>query len=208
MKYFLRVSMAFLLLAMSALALAAASASAPLEIVRTTTDNVLERVKSDKETLRAEPGKMYELVSEHIFPHFDFAIMAQWVLGDSWAGADDVTHAAFVDQFRKLLVRTYATALLEFSDQTISYPDSANEAAAATATVRQEISQPGSSSIPIVYRLHNKTGEWKVFDVAVDGVSLIKTYRASFAAAIKNDGLPALIQSLETKNQRYAAQAQ
>jgi phospholipid transport system substrate-binding protein len=208
MKLFLRVSMASWLFAMSALALAAAAAPAPLEIVRTTTDNVLERVKTDKETLRAEPGKMYALVSELIFPHFDFAIMAQWVLGDSWAGADEPTRASFIDQFRKLLVRTYATALLEFSDQTISYPDADSAAKAATATVKQEISQPGSSSIPIVYRLHNKTGEWKVFDVSVDGVSLVKTYRASFAAAIKNDGLPALIQSLETKNQRYAAQAQ
>lgn len=208
MQRFLRVSMASFLLTMSALAVAASAATPPIEIVRTTTDNVLERVKTDKETLRAQPGKMYDLVSELIFPHFDFAIMAQWVLGDSWAGADQATRAAFVDQFRKLLVRTYATALIEFSDQTIAYPDADAAPAASTATVRQEISQPGSALIPIVYRLHNKTGDWKVFDVSVDGVSLIKTYRASFAAAIKNDGLPALIQSLETKNQRFAAQTQ
>jgi phospholipid transport system substrate-binding protein len=205
MKHFLRVSMAPFLFMMCTLAIAASAAPPPMDIVRTTTDNVLERIKTDKDTLRAEPGKMYDLVSELIFPHFDFAIMAQWVLGDSWAGADEATRAAFVDQFRKLLVRTYATALLEFSDQTISYPDADAAMVATTATVKQEITQPGSSSIPIVYRLHNKTGEWKVFDVSVDGVSLIKTYRASFAAAIKNDGLPALIQSLETKNQRYAA---
>lgn len=203
MKRFLRVSMASFLLLMSALAFAAADA--PLDIVRTTTDSVLARVKADKEALRADPGKMYDLVSELIFPHFDFAIMAQWVLGDSWAGADETTRAAFVDQFRKLLVRTYATALLEFSDQTIGYPDVEPPANANTATVKQDISQPGSASIPIVYRLHNKTGDWKVFDVSVDGVSLIKTYRASFAAAIKNDGLPALIQNLEAKNQQFAA---
>lgn len=206
MKRFLRVSMASLLLLLSALAFAANQA--PLDIVRTTTDSVLARVKADKDALRADPGKMYDLVSELIFPHFDFGIMAQWVLGDSWASADEATRASFVDQFRKLLVRTYATALLEFSDQTIGYPDVEPAAAANTATVKQEISQPGSESIPIVYRLHNKTGDWKVFDVSVDGVSLIKTYRASFAAAIKNDGLPALIQNLEAKNQQFAAKAQ
>ncbi len=203
MKRFLRVSMASFLLLASALAFAASDA--PLDIVRTTTDSVLARVQADKDALRADPGKMYDLVSELIFPHFDFAIMAQWVLGDSWASADEATRTAFVDQFRKLLVRTYATALLEFSDQTIGYPDVEPPAAANTATVKQEISQPGSASIPIVYRLHNKTGDWKVFDVSVDGVSLIKTYRASFAAAIKNDGLPALIQNLEAKNQQFAA---
>ncbi|MBK6659673.1 MAG: ABC transporter substrate-binding protein [Proteobacteria bacterium] len=203
MKRFLRVSMASFLLLASALAFAASDA--PLDIVRTTTDSVLARVQADKDALRADPGKMYDLVSELIFPHFDFAIMAQWVLGDSWASADEATRTAFVDQFRKLLVRTYATALLEFSDQTIGYPDVEPPAAAKTATVKQEISAPGSASIPIVYRLHNKTGDWKVFDVSVDGVSLIKTYRASFAAAIKNDGLPALIQNLEAKNQQFAA---
>jgi phospholipid transport system substrate-binding protein len=207
MKRFLRVSMASFLLMVSALAFAASEAP-PLDIVRSTTDSVLARVKTDKDALRADPGKMYNLVSEVIFPHFDFAVMAQWVLGDSWAGASETTRTAFVDQFRKLLVRTYATALLEFSDQTIAYPDAEQTTAANTATVRQEISQPGSESIPIVYRLHNKSGDWKVFDVAVDGVSLIKTYRASFAAAIKNDGLPALIQSLEAKNQQFAAKTQ
>lgn len=207
MKRFLRVSMASFLVLVSALAFAASPAP-PLDIVRGTTDSVLARVKADKDALRADPGKMYELVSELIFPHFDFAIMAEWVLGDSWAGADDATRAAFVDQFRKLLVRTYATALLEFSDQTIGYPDAEPAAAANTATVKQEISQPGSASIPIIYRLHSKTGDWKVFDVSVDGVSLIKTYRASFAAAIKNDGLPALIQNLEAKNQQFAAKSQ
>jgi phospholipid transport system substrate-binding protein len=105
----------------------------------------------------------------------------------------------FVDQFRKLLVRTYATALLEFSDQTIGYPDADAAVAAKTATVKQEISAPGSASIPIVYRLHNKTGDWKVFDVSVDGVSLIKTYRASFAAAIKNGELVSLLEEFRAE---------
>lgn len=205
MKRFLRVSVASVLLTLSAFAFAA---EAPVDIVRDTTEAVLAKVKTDKEALRADPGKMYDLVSENIFPHFDFNIMSQWVLGDSWGSADQATRDAFVDQFRKLLVRTYATALLEFSDQTITYPDVEPSTAPHTATVKQEINQPGSETLPIVYRLHDKTGDWKVFDVSVDGVSLIKTYRASFAAAIKNDGLPALIQNLEAKNQQFAAKAQ
>ncbi len=207
MKRFLRVSMASFFLMASAVAFAASKAP-PIDVVRSTTESVLARVKTDKDTLRADSGKMYGLVSELIFPHFDFGVMAQWVLGDSWAGADEATRTAFVDQFRKLLVRTYATALLEFSDQTITYPDAEQSTTPNTATVKQEISQPGSESIPIAYRLHNKTGDWKVFDISVDGVSLIKTYRASFAAAIKNDGLPALIRSLEAKNQQFAAKTQ
>jgi len=201
MKRFLRASTAILLL-MFLLPLQAAPV--PADIVRTTTDDVLARVTADKETLRADPGKMFNLVSEVIFPHFDFTIMSQWVLGEHWSSADEASRAAFVDQFRKLLVRTYATALLEFSDQTITYPDTEQKGGANTALVRQEISQEGGAPMPILYRLHNKTGEWKVFDVSVDGVSLVKTYRASFGAMIKDGSLAALIDELATKNKQYS----
>ena len=198
----------FLALAM-ALALAVAvspgvAAEEPLTIVRSTTDKVLERVQSDKEALRADSAKMFSLVSELIFPHFDFNIMSQWVLGEHWNSADAAMQASFVEQFRHLLVRTYATALLEFSDQEITYPEAKPTASANTAVVRQHIGQSGGGSIPITYRLHNKTGAWKVFDVSVDGVSLVKTYRASFGSMIRDGGLDGLIASLSQKNQQVA----
>ncbi|MEQ8659896.1 MAG: ABC transporter substrate-binding protein [Gammaproteobacteria bacterium] len=182
---------------------AAWAADDPTAIVQTTTDKVLDRVRADKPALQSDPGKMYDLVSELIFPHFDFGIMSQWVLGEHWSGADDARREAFVEQFRKLLVRTYATALLEFSSQEITYPPVEQKGGGATAVVKQDISQPGSSVIPIVYRLHNKTGDWKVFDVSVDGVSLVKTYRASFGSMIRDGGLDSLIASLDSKNQQY-----
>jgi phospholipid transport system substrate-binding protein len=147
---------------------------------------------------------MYTLVSEVIFPHFDFAIMSQWVLGEHWNTADEATREAFVEQFRKLLVRTYATALLEFSQQVITYPPIAQKGGTNTALVKQHISQEGGGGIPIVYRLHNKVGDWKVFDVSVDGVSLVKTYRASFGSMIKDGSLAGLIDSLNAKNAQYA----
>lgn len=185
--------------------IAGAQATAlPADVVRATTDDVLARISADKETLRDDPGKMFNLVSEVIFPHFDFAIMSQWVLGEHWNRADETSRAAFVDQFRKLLVRTYATALLEFSNQVITYPEIKQKGGTTTALVKQEISEKGGTPMPIVYRLHNKSGEWKVFDVSVDGVSLVKTYRASFGAMIKDGSLTALIDSLAAKNKQYS----
>jgi phospholipid transport system substrate-binding protein len=186
-----------------ALALVVADVAAmetPTEIVRNTTDEVLARVKSDRDALRQDPAKMYALVSELIFPRFDFPIMAQWVLGTHWKGADEQVREVFIGQFRKLLVRTYATALLEFSDQAISYPDATATKKGRTAVVRQEIEQAGSSPIALGYRLHNTEGTWKVFDVAVDGVSLVKTYRASFSSIINSGGLAGLIETLSAKN--------
>jgi phospholipid transport system substrate-binding protein len=176
------------------------AAEAPLEIVRNTTDQVLMRVKNDREALRSDPAAVYALVSELIFPHFDFPIMARWVLGTHWKGADEATRGEFIDQFRKLLVRTYATALLEFSDQEIAYPEGSETSKGRAVVVRQEIGQAGSEPSLVGYRLHNTGGGWKVFDVAVDGVSLVKTYRASFTSIIKDRGLSGLIDSLRTKN--------
>jgi phospholipid transport system substrate-binding protein len=200
MKPVLRAALAVLL----TLALVAAHAADDATvIVQSTTEQVLDRVQADKAALQDDPGKMYNLVSELIFPHFDFDIMSQWVLGESWSSATEAQRAGFVEQFRKLLVRTYATALLEFSGQEITYPAIDQKGGANTVMVKQVISQPGSSVIPIVYRLHNKTGPWKVFDVSVDGVSLVKTYRASFGSMIKDGGIDSLIASLDSKNQQY-----
>jgi phospholipid transport system substrate-binding protein len=190
----------WLFLALAIAGVHVAAMEAPTEIIRNTTDDVLVRVKSDREALRQDPAKMYALVSELIFPRFDFPIMAQWVLGTHWKSADEQSREVFVGQFRKLLVRTYATALLEFSDQEITYPDAAATKKGRTAVVRQEIEQAGSSPIALGYRLHNTDGNWKVFDVSVDGVSLVKTYRASFSSIINSAGLAGLIDTLNKKN--------
>ena len=202
MKRFPGVSSALLLFVVSIGALA--TVSEPSDVVRTTTDKILERIKNEKEPLRENPGKMYLLVSEMVFPHFDFAIMAKWVLGRHWSETDEETRDAFVEQFRKLLVGTYATALLNFSDQAITYPPTEQTGRVNTALVKQQITQPGSATIPVIYRLHNKSGDWKVFDVSVDGVSLVKTYKASFGSIINNSGLSGLLDSMISKNQQYS----
>jgi phospholipid transport system substrate-binding protein len=199
MKRFL--SMAGALLAFTLTSTGASALEAPVDIVRHTTDEVVARVKNEKDVLRNDPAQMYALVSEMIFPHFDFNIMAQFVLGEQWKTADDAKRKAFVEQFRKLLVRTYAAALLEYSDQSITYPDPGQQPAnTKTAIVKQDITQPSAGLLPVVYRLHSKTGEWLVFDVSVDGVSLVKTYRSSFTSILKDGGIDKLIDTLAVKN--------
>ena len=174
----------------------------PLNIVQSTTDKVIERVINDRDILRNEPSRMYNLVSELIFPHFDFPIMAQLVIREHWKAASEDTRAAFVEQFRQLLVKTYSIALLEFSGQEINYPNNDGiDVSAKTVLVNQEIEQPGSRSIKLGYRLHKGSGDWKVFDVSIDGVSLVKTYRASFSSMIEDAGLDGLVSNLSAKNE-------
>lgn len=197
----LAASLFLFVLAVVATPFASAEESSPLNIVQGTTDRVIERVVNERDTLRADPAKMYGLVSELIFPHFDFPIMSQLVIREHWKSASEETRAAFVEQFRKLLVRTYSIALLEFSGQKIVYPNNEGlDLSAKTVLVNQEIEQSGSKSIKLGYRLHRGSGEWKVFDVSIDGISLVKTYRASFSSLIEKDGLDGLVANLAEKN--------
>ncbi len=195
--------LALLMILSATAAHSANAADDPTTIVRETTDKVLDRVRADKEALEADTGRMYDLVSELIFPHFDFPIMSQFVLGEHWSEADEASRTGFIEQFRKLLVRTYATALLQFSNQEITYPPVEQSGRASFARVMQDIAQPGSSPLSVLYRLHNKSGEWKVYDVSISGVSLIQTYKANFDSKVKKDGLDGLIASLDSKNQQY-----
>ena len=194
--------MSVILVVAAAIAPVTASAlDSPLNIVQSTTDKVLERIINDRDALRADTSKMYSLVSELIFPHFDFPIMSQLVIREHWKSASAETRTNFIEQFRKLLVRTYATALLEFSDQEITYPNNDGiDVSQKTVLVNQEIAQSGSKAIKLGYRLHHGSGDWKVFDVSVDGISLVKTYRASFASIIEDNGVDGLVASLAEKN--------
>ncbi|MGH8244967.1 MAG: MlaC/ttg2D family ABC transporter substrate-binding protein [Gammaproteobacteria bacterium] len=185
--------------------LAAALAAAPSaeEIIRTTTDQVVDRLVAQKAELQAHPELIYGLIHELVIPHFDFSSMAKWVLGKNWKDATQEQRDDFVNQFRTLLVRTYAKALLEYSEEEIRFLPSEQNPDSNLVVVKSEVEQPGGTTpIPINYRLHVSGGEWKVVDVAVDGVSLISTYRGSFASEIQKHGLDALIAKLVERNGR------
>ena len=175
----------------------------PETIIKSTTEQVLERVRKDKEALKDNPGEMFHLVSDLIFPHFDFGVMSHFVMGKNWKELTEEKRQEFMDQFRKLLVRTYASALLEFSDQEISYLPDESKGQGKTAKVMQQIDTGAGEPMLIAYRLHNRDVNWKVFDVSVSGVSLVKTYRASFQSIANSEGIDGLIGSLKEKNEKF-----
>ena len=172
------------------------------EVVMSTADAVLERVTTEREALDADPGKIYGLVNEVVIPHFDFISMSKWVLGKtSWRGASEGQREQFIGEFRTLLVRTYAKALLEYSNEVIEYLPTEDNPNSNLVVVKTKINQPGAKAVPIDYRMHVSGGEWKVVDIVVDGVSLVSTYRGSFASQIKKGGLDSLISKLSQRNE-------
>lgn len=198
-----RVVLGALLLLSSFVVPAQANVADAERIVRETTDQVVERLVAEKPQLQAHPERIYELIHELVIPRFDFASMSKWVLGKSWRDASPEQRDAFVNEFRTLLVRTYAKALLEYSEEKIRFLPSDSNPGSNLIVVKTEVDQPGGSgAIPIHYRMHVSGGEWKVVDVAVDGVSLVSTYRGSFASNIQKDGLDALIAELGARNRK------
>ncbi|MCH8847143.1 MAG: ABC transporter substrate-binding protein [Proteobacteria bacterium] len=171
------------------------------EVVMSTADAVLARVTSEREAIDADPGRIYSLVDDVVIPHFDFVSMSKWVLGKkSWHGASKSQQEQFIGEFRTLLVRTYAKVLLEYANQEIEYFPEESNPNSNLVVVKTKIRQAGRSAVPIDYRMHISGGEWKVVDIVVDGVSLILTYRGSFASEIRKNGLDALISKLSKRN--------
>lgn len=177
----------------------------PQQLVESTADKVLNILKRDKQKITDDPQYLHGLVDEHVLPHFDFERMSRWVLGKYWKRANADERQRFVQEFRSLLVRTYATSLTEFTERKISYLPMRGNESDGDVTVRSEVDQPGGFPIPIEYKLHKNGADWKVYDVAIDGISLIANYRTSFAQEIRKTSIGQLIETLAAKNSKAGA---
>jgi len=168
-------------------------------VVRNTTAQMIEALRRDREVIAADRAHLYSLVADIILPHLDFARMSRRVLGKYWRRASGAQRDRFLREFQTLLVRTYATALAEYRDQTIRYltPRARDD---TELTVRTQVQQQAGPPIPIDYQLHHANDEWKVYDIAIDGVSLVINYRSSFAAEIRKGGIDGLIARLAKHN--------
>ncbi len=178
----------------------AAETAAAQTLVMETTQAVLARLRAENEQLKADPSGVYTLVEDLVLPHFDFERMSQWVLGKHWRDADETQRGRFTDAFRTLLVRTYAVALLEYNDQQLEFPAARLPDEAPKVLIKSEIRQSGAPPIPLHYRLYDNQGRWLVYDISVDGVSLVANYRTSFGGEVATQGLDALIERLEQMN--------
>ena len=176
-------------------------ATTPDEVVKETAEGVISHIESNRSILETHPEKIYDMVNELVIPRFDFISMSKWVLGKHWKTASETQRLEFIAQFKALLVRTYARALLEYSGQSIKYYPAEQNPQSNLAVVKTELTSSSNAHLPILYRMHQKNEEWKVVDVAVDGVSLVTTYRGSFATQIKKNGFDSLLNELSKKNE-------
>lgn len=175
----------------------ASDSSHPAEnIVRATTAEVVDVLKENKPAAEVE-----KLINAVILPNFDFTQMSRWTLGKAWKTIPTEKQELFTDQFRTMLVGTYATALIEFDNQKIDVKPAITSKNPKLVFVPTVITQANADPLEIRYMMMDGAEGWKVVDIAIGGVSLIKNYRASYAAQIRKEGVDALIEKLVTKNQ-------
>ena len=173
----------------------------PEDVILETVDSVIARINAEREMLDAEPETVYDLINDLIIPVFDFNNMSRWILGKYWKEANEEQRTTFTGEFKTLLVRTYAKAVLGFSNERVNYLDTQTSSKSNMVKVNTEIVSD-SGVTPVNYYMHISDGSWKVVNVAFEGVSLVETYRKSFASVIRNDGLESLIQQLVDKNEK------
>ncbi len=191
------------ILAMFALLLTAGFARAdatesPVEMLKRTSDEVIAVLHDKRAEIEKDPDMVYQLVDQYILPHLDDVTMAKLALGKSWRKASKAEKIQFVDEFRTLLVRTYSKSLQEFSDQKINFfPTDAKN---GKAMVKSEVIQSGGPRIPVSYRMRVKDNAWKVYDISIDGISLVTSYRGTFTQEVRKGGMAGLLKMLADKN--------
>jgi phospholipid transport system substrate-binding protein len=190
--------------AFAALAVPGASAQdlTPDALVKTVTQDVIAVIKQDKEIQAGNQKKTIALVEEKVLPHFNFTRMTALAMGVNWRRATPEQQQALVNEFRTLLVRTYSTALSAYRNQVIDVKPLRAPPGDADVVVRSEVKQSGTEPVTLDYSMEKTPNGWKVYDVAVGGVSLVTTYRDAFANEVRNVGVDGLIKALAEKNRQ------
>lgn len=184
------------------LAQALAVPLAPDALVKATSEEVLATIKQT-----SDRGKLLQLVQARVVMHFDFRHMTQLAVGKSWPKATAAQQQSLEKQFRDILVRTYTNALQAGANSKATIRYLAAPIGGNDVLVKTQVVESGKPAIAINYNMENKPDGWKVYDVTVDGISLVTNYRSSFATTIGSSGIDGLIKSLADKNSQNAGRA-
>ena len=170
-------------------------------LVQHVTSQVIDELEAQRESIQRDPQRLFELVDRLVLPYFDFERMSRRVLGKKrWKKATPEQRTRFVSAFRTLLVRTYALVLNEYSGQALTYLDPIPRRKDDEIVIPMQVKVASGEVYRVAYAMHGSGADWKVFDVAIDGVSLVTNYRASFRAEIAANGIEGLIARIESKS--------
>lgn len=173
---------------------------APDTLVKNVTLEVVELISKEK----GNRAKIVSVIEEKVLPHFNFTAMTALAMGQNWGKASPEQKKRLTEEFRTLLVRTYASALAAYSEQKFDFRPLRAKPTETDVTVNVRVLQPGGQPVTLDYSMEKTANGWKVYDVMVGGVSLVANYRTEFANAVRTSGIDGLIKDLQTKNRALA----
>mgnify|MGYP001607657824 CR=1 FL=1 len=179
----------------------------PDALARSVTDEVLAVLRADKDVQAGSQKKVVDLVEKKVLPHFNFVRMTQLAVGRHWREASPEQQKLLVGEFRSLLVQTYAATFSAYRYQAIEYRPLRMQPDDTDVVVKSLINQSGGKPVTVDYKMQKSDAGWKVYDVAIAGVSLVQNYRSTFASEIQKSGLDGLVATLAAKNKTLAQQS-
>ena len=180
--------------------LAHAEVIAPDVLINNTVQDVIGIIKQDKDIQAGDQKKIVAPVEAKVLPHFDFTRMTQLAVGKYWRTASPEQKQSLVTEFRNMLVRTYTKVFTVYRDQTIVVRPPKMAADDIEVTVKTVISKTGSQPILVDYEMKKADNGWKAYDISIDGVSMVMSYRGTFTSQIQQSGIDGLIKTLSEKN--------
>ena len=197
-KKWLAAGLSFLLLGAAG---SARGQEKPDEMIRSTVETVISELTARRSELEADHGQLYALVDGIIVPKIALDKVSRLILGDHWKSASDSQRSRFSESFKNLIIRSYATAMFEYTgEQKLRFGEVTFRGEGRIAVVATELDVPGQQPVPVdYYCLKAPDGGWQIYDIQIDGISLIISYRNQYGEFIANNSLDALIESLEEK---------
>ncbi len=174
--------------------------TAPQAVIQKVSDRLQAVLKQNRKSIKSNPGRIYGLVDNALSPYINFHRVSYLVLGNHWKNASAGQRSRFSAQFKRLLIRTYATAFSEFNNWELRHMPMSQTGSASDVSVRTKVTRSGANPVSVIYKLHRERGGWKVYDVRIDGISLVTNYRNSFNMEIRRGGMEGLIKRLTAMN--------
>jgi len=204
MKKYFSLLISFLILG-SVLFNVARADSDPVSMLTSVADQMIASLKQNKATLKTNPSLVYSLANRIIVPHADLAEMSKRVLPpQTWASATPAQRSQFQREFSTLLVRTYASALAEYKDQTVKFfPVRGGYQGKSTVQVNSQIERSDGPSIAVTYSLVQRGSGWRLYDMTVEGVSMLESFRSQFADKLSQGDMAALLRDLQQHNRTH-----
>jgi phospholipid transport system substrate-binding protein len=175
-----------------------AAAADPAALVQEAAQGMLADIDKNRDAYRRDPAKVAPVVDKYLLPHFDTETAARVVLGQFWRSATPEQRQRFINAFYHSLLANYGEALVEFTPDRLKIFPSRVEPGATTATVRTEVRRRNGDRVDVNYSLRMTPEGWKAWDVVIDGISYVKSYREDFGAQIEQQGLEKVIKRLES----------